>query len=1098
MSDLRSREKIINEIDTNFFVEAGAGSGKTTILVERMVAMVEKGIPVEKICTITFTKDAANEFYERFQKRLIERSRIPDEYEEVSYRLPKPTKQTSLLCQIALENIDLCFMGTIDSFCNMILSEHPTEANVPSDAKLIDDDTAKNVYRQFYVKIRKGEYGKELSKLSDTFSRLYYDDQDSFASLMKEIMDRRNIHFNEINVSDKDDIYSAFLNERNDCIKVLNKFNEDPSKIILPLKEDDDRDPIEVFRDYKNTISRDWKYNYTGVMAALKNLSVLQYEKTPDELGFKNESIVREAEGKTILNVMDNDNPRALYYLLMDYKYQISMKLLLKCIEPLEELMRNSGQFTFFDYLFYLRNMLKTDAKNGGKLINYIYDRHSYFMIDEFQDTNPMQAEVFFYLASERPHEDYKKCKPRNGSLFIVGDPKQSIYRFRSADVSSYLKIKKLFENGVGEVLYLSNNFRSRNVMKSYFNDVFNELMPEETKDQSAYKDIENTDSKENKEFEGIYTYDVYSGALLEDNPQMSDDMRLLKIVESLVNNEDVKIKGKTLTYKDFMIIFNNKKSIGPCISTFKKYNIPIRVEGKILFDDCVAFKTIYSIFKAVTNIHDNVALIETLYNPVFGLNDNDLTKYRKNNKSLKIKYDEDYDDSLVGKALNKLKETSLTISSQTPSSLYEKIMDDYEIFKYVSSDNLEIVYYVLELLRSEEQSGNIVNFEDAIKFMDDLINDQSGLERCLSLKQNVDAVHIANLHKVKGLEAPVVILAKAGVNRNISPDLRIEYDEDKAEGYVLSFKNNDLDTDIKFALVETSQFSEQKNAEVISQKAEHDRLTYVAATRARNVLIMAQPKQITKTGKIMNGTSNKWAKLKDKASGDIFDVVKEKDINTTSDNEKIDSSKLYSNKIFDSSTTENYLLLSPSTLKSFNKIKEDPLELEGNKEITDETYSTLIGTMVHRLMEMIIMSKDKLSKQDIVENILDEYQTNEFIEYTNTFKTKLNNVYDVIHNGGYPQINGAIQDILPVLLSAEEIYSEVPFTYKEDNTIINGIIDLIYRKDNKLHIIDWKTNKSDKDLADHYKEQLNAYINAIEQITNEKAEDALIYHIKL
>ena len=122
------------------------------------------------------------------------------------------------------------------------------------------------------------------------------------------------------------------------------------------------------------------------------------------------------------------------------------MTFLIRSIPVMEQALREKGSLTFFDYLYYLRNMLKRDAEADGKLIRYIYDRHSYFLIDEFQDTNPMQAEVFFYLTSEHPVPQWSACHPRPGSLFIVGDPKQSIYRFRSADVTSFLKVKKLFE----------------------------------------------------------------------------------------------------------------------------------------------------------------------------------------------------------------------------------------------------------------------------------------------------------------------------------------------------------------------------------------------------------------------------------------------------------------------------------------------------------------------------------------------------------------------------------------------------------------------------------------------------------------------------
>ncbi|MCR5088249.1 MAG: UvrD-helicase domain-containing protein, partial [Oscillospiraceae bacterium] len=128
--DKLSRSRIVSEIDKNFFVEAGAGSGKTTMLVKRMVAMVEAGRDISRICAITFTKAAAGEFYDRFQRLLIERSNpaFTGDAESRPGSLPQPTDETRERCRIALQNIDLCFMGTIDSFCSMVLSEHPSEA----------------------------------------------------------------------------------------------------------------------------------------------------------------------------------------------------------------------------------------------------------------------------------------------------------------------------------------------------------------------------------------------------------------------------------------------------------------------------------------------------------------------------------------------------------------------------------------------------------------------------------------------------------------------------------------------------------------------------------------------------------------------------------------------------------------------------------------------------------------------------------------------------------------------------------------------------------------------------------------------------------
>ena len=196
-SDRNARRRIVSEIGTNFFVEAGAGSGKTTMLVRRMVAMVEAGVPISKICAITFTRAAAGEFYNRFQKMLMDRSNPDMRWEtgKEAGQLPAPTAETRERCHEALQNIDLCFMGTIDSFCGMLLSEHPTEAGVPSDATILSDEDAETIYRQQYVKICGGQYGEELQQLAKTFQLLHRNAQDVFQQGLSFLMNNRNVRF---------------------------------------------------------------------------------------------------------------------------------------------------------------------------------------------------------------------------------------------------------------------------------------------------------------------------------------------------------------------------------------------------------------------------------------------------------------------------------------------------------------------------------------------------------------------------------------------------------------------------------------------------------------------------------------------------------------------------------------------------------------------------------------------------------------------------------------------------------------------------------------------------------------------------------------
>ncbi|MBO7356476.1 MAG: UvrD-helicase domain-containing protein, partial [Lachnospiraceae bacterium] len=485
--DTQSRNRIVSEINTNFFVEAGAGSGKTTMLVSRMVAMVEAGIPIGKICAITFTKAAAGEFYDRFQKLLIERSNPAYVWEDKGYagQLPKPTDETRERCAEALNNIDLCFMGTIDSFCSMVLSEHPSEARIPSDASIVSDQDAEIFYKQQYVKICAGEYGSDLTDLANTFRALYRNAEDVFVQGESVFMNNRNVHFNYTKPTAVD-IDKTFASEREELVKAVKCLVDHP-ELKYPTEQKNLAAWEKIEDIYKN-LRRKWSNNFSNVVYALKSLKDLR--TIPEALNHHEFELAGVFEpggkqGKWLECSACGES--GLLSKLQNLQYSASMAFLEACMPVLESAMRDKGNMTFFDYLYYLRNMLRRDAEGDGKLIRYIYDRHSYFLIDEFQDTNPLQAEVFFYLSSEHPVPQWSACEPRPGSLFIVGDPKQSIYRFRSADVTSFLKVKGLFEQNGGSILSLSRNFRSTSTLCEYFNRMFTVMLPEETRDQSKF-----------------------------------------------------------------------------------------------------------------------------------------------------------------------------------------------------------------------------------------------------------------------------------------------------------------------------------------------------------------------------------------------------------------------------------------------------------------------------------------------------------------------------------------------------------------------------------------------------------------------------------
>ena len=1090
--DNDSRNRIVSDIKTNFFVEAGAGSGKTTMLVNRMVAMVESGIDISKISAITFTKAAAGEFYERFQKLLIDRSNPDYKFEDKGHagQLPKPTEKTRERCAEALQNIDLCFMGTIDSFCNMILSEHPSEAGIMSDSSLVTEVD----YKQFYVRICNGEFGEELKSLANSFRAVNRNDQDVFSIGMDVFMNHRNVHFN-YDTNAMADIDKDYAEIRKELISTVNCLVEHRYEICYD-KNVDSAEAWEIIEDIYSSISRKWSNSYSSVLWGLKHL--INIRVIPDALNDYGPLISKffepgGAKGKWLECTIGQDGN--LLQTLQNIQYNASVVFLDKCVPIIEKEMHDAGQLTYFDYLYYLRNMLKKDAEGEGKLIRYIYDRHSYFLIDEFQDTNPMQAEVFFYLASEHPVSKWDECVPRPGSLFIVGDPKQSIYRFRNADVTSFLKVKKLFENGVGDVLDLSRNFRSKECLCEYYNSVFSRMLPEETINQSKFEEIPLSEDS-GDEFRGVFSYSM---AKKEDDPSW-----ISEIVTKLVNNEKYRIRGKgeenlrPIKYSDIMVITYAKGNLADIMQSFNSYRIPSKVEGEVLFAESEALVSIYRIYSAVVDPEDAIALYGALTSRIMALTKEELLLFRSCGGKLSLNSDFDLENcdnetaKKVASKIDELKTLQADSKNMSAAALMSCIMDRFKIFSVAEIKKIEVVYYALELVRDAEKAGTIVTLLDGKIYLEKLLSGSSDVERCLRLNEDENCVHMANLHKVKGLEAPVIILALAQSGPT-NPSIRIQYNDDSVEGHIFELDKENKDEGYYF---KTKQFEEEKEAEKESLNAENARKIYVAATRARNALI------ICSFGK---GRS-RWKDLSPETLPDVFEELKYDAVSIDPNTGYVDANDLYAKAAEDcalnnrSSEKETYSVESPSKLSVVSKLSED-----ASSDDTDEDdlelhrFASVIGTMTHKYMQILVSSRNKIDPEETINEIISEYRTARMAPYEEKITDALMDVAKTIASGGYAQTNGMPQNILKTLLNADEVYCEVPFCHKEDTpegvVIWSGVMDVVYCLEGEWHIVDYKTNADGNDLDVKYQKQLAAYVKAFKETTGYEA-DAGTYYI--
>ncbi len=1109
--DTDARKRIVSDLERNFFVKAGAGSGKTTMLVNRMVALVENNVPIKEICAITFTNAAAGEFRERFRSLLTDRANPEYNWKnrENDGGLPAPTEETRERCAKALQDIDLCFMGTIDAFCYMVLSEHPSEARIPSGVALVSDWDAEAFYRRQYVKICSGEYGKALKESANVFRPLFWDDDEAFAKSESFLMRNRNVHFNYTQRSAAD-LDKEFEADKERLVKAVKCLAEHPE-----LKYTSGKDNLIAWDNIENIckiLQGQWSKDFPNVVNKTTLGSLKNLRTTPEAVDRYRDELegIFKAGGAAGKWLECKEYVQEVKDKLESFRYSVVMPFLTACVPQLADAMREKGIMTFFDCLYYLRNMLRDDAGHGGNLIRYINARHRRFLIDEFQDTDPLQAEIFFYLSSDEPDRRWSACEPRAGSLFIVGDPKQSIYRFRGADVASFHKVQKLIEEHGGSTLSLSRNFRSASCLCEYFNRRFKAMELED------FEEIPVPAAKDD-EFRGIFTYRAYIRKIAARHPDEADPVQVEKIIKKLVNNDAYRIRTgddenpRKIQYNDIMVITSGKEKLGPIMERLNEQGIPTRVEGKVLFGKNDALNEIYRIYAAVADGNNSAALYGALTGKLIGLTKEEILAYKTAGGKLSLKSasaPESCGDETVCRVASKIGKLSALYREArrlSPAGLFSKILDGFRIYETVKAEKLEEVCYALELLRNAEKSEAVSSPKDGAAYLDGLLHEEPAVERCLSLKEENEAVHLANLHKVKGLEAPVVILSAAKFSNKPSTK-RIVHGDDGAEGYLFAMPD--------YTYLKTTEFPNETAQEDAERRKEEQRLIYVAATRARNALIICD--SITT---VQGEHESAWTPIMEDGLKDFFgkntaDAVpdmkgKEGDVEALVLYDEAEKSCALKNRATETAT---YTVENPSRLHLTSKASREeetdqvtvPAGVTGGdaeKEGDSPRFPALFGTMTHKLMEMLVSSKGKADDAGAVREILGEYLTPETEPYEKELKEKLTAVVKQMRDGGYEQQNGLPQDILGTLLTAEKVYCEVPFCYAEDGQdgriLWNGVADVVYKAQGKWHIVDYKTDADNSDLDKKHRAQLSAYEKAFKEITGEDA-DARTYRIDI
>ena len=830
--DQKAREKIVKELNCNILVEASAGSGKTSSLIQRMAALIKSGkFKVDEISAITFTRKAAIELKERFQQKI-----------EDSFRETEDEKEKDYLRE-ALSNLEQCYLGTIHSFCARLLRERPMEAGLdPEFAELddLDDILLKEEAWERYLlnlKIEESpslthleELGIKPSELADCYKMVctYPEVKPSFAISPKA------------NIKEAVKEMISFSDEASQYIP-----DEEPKmgydqlqEAVLSVKR------VKGFYDYMKEDYNQIKLleNFGGDFSNQSGKITLNRWTSKEKAKEYRDSLVLELQEKVI-------NPALQQW--REYCYAGTIKFVLPAVEYYHQLRQKVSMLNFQDLLLKTSRLLR----DYPEVRQYFQQRNKCLLVDEFQDTDPIQAEIIFYLTGLDIYEKkWHKLIPRPGSLFVVGDPQQSIYRFRRADIAIYNLVRELIEKSGGEVLKLQANFRSLQSIGSYLNPIFEELFSRsQGKFQAVYSPMQ-TIWKDNPQYlSGVRQLIISKGSSKSDTIRQ-DAQSIARIIRDMVDKgfklvrteEEIKAGTSTsVTYKDFMILLRYKGGMDIYARTLAEHGIPFTVSGNTTLNESHQIKELLKLFRLMRDIENQVLIIAVLRGIFFGFSDDDLYQFKEAGGNF------DFYEKIPEKLSHKLKENfnrsfcrlrqfHLWTQKLPPVTAMEKIIVDSGLLSHSCLEGYNLnkcgeLYFILERLRKAE-AGEVIGFASMVDQLEKML--EAGIEEELDILAEENTVRIMNLHKAKGLESPVVFLAISYHSTIHEPTYYIERTGQEPYGYFLVSHSNAYHKGKRLA--QPKNWEDYCRLEASYNEAEGLRLLYVAATRAKNLLIIS------------------------------------------------------------------------------------------------------------------------------------------------------------------------------------------------------------------------------------------------------------------
>ncbi|HEY2815063.1 MAG TPA: UvrD-helicase domain-containing protein [Acidimicrobiales bacterium] len=817
--DHDSRARIRGDLHRNLFVEAGAGTGKTRVLVERVVRLMATGTvrDASNLVAITFTEAAAAELRDRIRRAL----------ELAAADVEQPEDERGR-CRAARERLDTATITTLHGFAHRILAEYPLDAGLPPAFDVDDEVQARVRFNERWLTFRDDLFADpdaarellvaqalELStSATRDVARLLHGRWDRLVDVEFAVPPLPEIDVASILHAIDEAAAAAggrIVLEGDRLAALVWSWAAVGALLRDAVEADDDLEVIRILKGIR--IGKPGSFGRAEVWGAAKPVVVTALRAAQDA--------VDDMLGRLRSAVIQRLLPRLAEFTL----------------EGVAERKRD-GRLEFHDLLVHARDLLRTNRAVRVGLSR----RVDVILIDEFQDTDPLQLDIAFALAAVDPAAQpppWEQAKLQPGKVLLVGDPKQSIYRFRGADISLWDRTKRLFPDGVEQ---LGQNFRTVPPLLEWVNRVFGAVIAEgEEGVQPPYEALAafRPDVREAPAVVVIGSC-VPDARVPELREREAEDVARLIITMKLeswpVSDERVDGGWRATRFDDIAILVPTRTPLRQLERALDQHDIPYRIESRSLVWATDAVRELLSILTAIDDPGDSVAVVAALRSPGFACSDADLLAWKVEGgrwdhqaaPPSTIPADHPVAAAMAALARYHERRAEVPVNALVEQVIRERKLVELTFVQRRPRDHWRRLRFVVDQARAFVEAGG-ASLGDFVSWAQLQTDEQATIIETPAPEPDDDAVRILTIHGSKGLEFPIVTLAGLSSKpNNVGPWVQFgEHRPEVALGAIAA----------RFA---TPGYESLADASIEADQHEARRLLYVAATRARDHLAIS------------------------------------------------------------------------------------------------------------------------------------------------------------------------------------------------------------------------------------------------------------------